>query len=95
MKIASTSIPVPGYFNPTTTLSRKLQSGNYELVCIFSADTVPVVGAANLTFLLYPMESATPRTAGPDQLGLAAEDIQSQGEVTLGRAFQALSARRW
>jgi hypothetical protein len=51
--------------------------------------------ALSLPFgFLYLMEIATPRTADPDQPGLAAADIQSQGDVTLGRAFQVLSARR-
>ena len=46
-----------------------------------------------LVGILWLMEPVTPRTAGPDQLGLSAEDVQSQGEVTLGQAIQALSVR--
>jgi hypothetical protein len=46
-----------------------------------------------LVGILCLMESATPRMAGPDQLGLSAEDVHSQGEVTLGQAIQALGVR--
>ena len=46
-----------------------------------------------LVGILYLMESATPRTAGTDQLDLAAEVAPSHVEVTIGEAIQALSVR--
>jgi zeaxanthin glucosyltransferase len=51
MKIAFTSIPVPGHLNPMTALARKLQSRGHEIVFICLPDTEPVVRAANLAFL--------------------------------------------
>ena len=48
---------------------------------------------ALLVGILWLMESATPQTAGTDQLRLAAGGEPSQGEVTLGQAIQALSVR--
>ena len=46
-----------------------------------------------LVGILCLMESATPRTAGTDQLRLAAGGEPSQAEVTFGQAIQALSVR--
>jgi hypothetical protein len=46
-----------------------------------------------LVGILCLMESATPRTAGTDQLRLAAGGEASQAEVTFGQAIQALSVR--
>jgi hypothetical protein len=63
---------------------------HHKVVCWLGS----LVAVLSLLFgILYLMEFATPRTAGPDHPGLAAEDVQSQGDVTLGRAFEMLSAR--
>jgi hypothetical protein len=51
-----------------------------------------VVVVSLLVGILYLMEFATPPMSGPDHPGLAAADVQSRGDVTLGRAFQVLSA---
>jgi hypothetical protein len=46
-----------------------------------------------LVGVLCLLEPATPRTAGTDQLDLAAEGAPSHVEVTIGEAIQALSVR--
>ena len=46
-----------------------------------------------LVGILWLVESATPQTAGTDQLSLAAGGVPSQGEVTFGQALQAFSVR--
>ena len=46
-----------------------------------------------LVGVLCLLEPATPRTAGTDQLDLAAEVAPSHVEVTIGEAIQALSVR--
>jgi H+/Cl- antiporter ClcA len=46
-----------------------------------------------LVGVLCLLEPVTPRTAGTDQLDLAAEGAPSHVEVTIGNAIQALSVR--
>jgi hypothetical protein len=46
-----------------------------------------------LVGILCLMESATPQTAGTDQLSLSARGVPTQGEITFGQAIQALSVR--
>ena len=48
-----------------------------------------------LVGILCLMESPPPRTAGTDQLRLAAGGEPSQAQVTLGQAIQALSVRHY
>ena len=56
MKIAFISPPVPGHLNPMTTLARKLQSRNHDVVFISGPDGEPSVRAADLTFLPYAVK---------------------------------------
>jgi zeaxanthin glucosyltransferase len=51
MRIGFLSLPVPGHLNPMTTLARKLQSRDHDVVFISLADVAPVVEAAGLPFV--------------------------------------------
>ena len=72
------------------TKEAKIEQGRHKAVywlISFAALVSLLVG------ILCLMESARPRTAGTDQLSVAAGGEPSQAEVTLGQAIQALSVR--
>ncbi len=88
MKIAFISPPVPGHLNPMTTLARKLQSRNHDVVFISWPDGEPSVRAADLTFLPCAVKefAAAPLKERPRWLKL-------QGEEALRAALQNAAAR--
>src|SRR5258708_9994966 len=75
MKIAFISPPVSGHLNPMTTLARKLQSRNHDVVFISGPDGEPYVHAATLTFLPYVVKviATAPLKEGPRALALHGE----------------------
>jgi zeaxanthin glucosyltransferase len=88
MKIAFISPPVPGHLNPMTTLARKLQSRNHDVVFISWPDGEPSVRAADLTFLPCAVKelAAAPLKERPRWQEL-------QGEEALRAALQNAAAR--
>src|SRR5258707_13940076 len=88
MKIAFISPPVPGHLNPMTTLARKLQSRNHDVVFISWPDGEPSVRAADLTFLPCAVKeiAAAPLKERPRWLEL-------QGEEALRPALYNAAAR--
>src|SRR5258707_9571382 len=88
MKIAFISPSVPGHLNPMTTLARKLQSHNHDVVFISWPDGEPSVRAADLTFLPCAVKelAAAPLKERPRWLEL-------QGEEALRAALQNAAAR--
>src|SRR5258708_9255826 len=88
MKIAFISPPVPGHLNPMTTLARKLQSRNHDVVFISWPDGEPSVRAADLTFLSCAVKeiAAAPLKERPRWLEL-------EGEEALRAALQNTAAR--
>src|SRR5260221_1043602 len=88
MKIAFISPPVPGHLNPMTTLARKLQSRNHDVVFISWPDAEPSVRAADLTFLPCAVKelAAAPLKERPRWLEL-------EGEEALRAALQNAAAR--
>src|SRR5260370_25159318 len=88
MKIAFISPSVPGHLNPMTTLARKLQSHNHDVVFISWPDSEPSVRAADLTFLPCAVKelAAAPVNASPRWLRL-------QGEEALRAELQNAGAR--
>jgi MGT family glycosyltransferase len=88
MKIAFISPPVSGHLNPMTTLARKLQSRNHDVVFISGPEGEPSVRAADLVFLRYVVKviAAAPLKEGPRWLEL-------QGEGALRAALQNAPAR--
>jgi zeaxanthin glucosyltransferase len=88
MKIAFISPPVPGHLNPMTTLARKLQSRNHDVVFISWPDGEPSVRAADLTFLPCAVKefAASPLKERPRWQKL-------QGEEALRATLQNAAAR--
>src|SRR5260221_3560793 len=88
MKIAFISPSVPGHLNPMTTLARKLQSHNHDVVFISWPDGEPSVRAADLTFLPCAVKelAAAPLKERPRWLEL-------QGEEALRPALYNAAAR--
>src|SRR5690349_12962222 len=88
MKIAFISPSVPGHLNPMTTLARKLQSRNHDVVFISWPDGEPSVRAADLKFLPCAVKelAAAPLKERPRWLEL-------QGEEALRAALQNAAAR--
>src|ERR1700730_16617933 len=77
MKIAFISPPVPRHLNPMTTLARKLQSRNHDVVFISWPDGEPSVRAADLTFLPCAVKEfvAAPLKERPRWLKLQGEEV--------------------
>src|SRR5258708_2439943 len=88
MKCAFNTPPVPGHLNPMTTLARKLQSRNHDVVFISWPDGEPSVRAADLTFLPCAVKelAAAPLKERPRWLEL-------EGEEALRAALQNAAAR--
>src|SRR5260221_13810122 len=70
------SPPVPGHLNPMTTLARKLQSRNHDVVFISWPDAERSVRAPDLTFLPCAVKelAAAPLKERPRWLELEGED---------------------
>jgi zeaxanthin glucosyltransferase len=51
MKIAFVVPNAPGHLNPMTTLARRLQSRNHDVVVMSSQGAAPLVRAADLSFV--------------------------------------------
>ena len=88
MKIAFITPAAPGHLNPMTTVARKLQSRNHDVVFITAPDGEPYVRAANLTFLpcVVKVVAAGSLKERPPWLKL-------QGEEALRAALQNAPAR--
>jgi zeaxanthin glucosyltransferase len=88
VKIAFICPPVSGHLNPMTTLARKLQARNHDVVFISWPDGEPSVRAADLTFLPCAVRAvaAPPLKEGPRWLEL-------QGEEALRAALHNGAAR--
>jgi hypothetical protein len=93
MKLGFICLNVPGQLNRMTALAGKeaeIERG-HRIALFWLISLAALISL--LVAILWLMESARARKAGPDQLDLYAEGVQIQGEVTLGRALQALSVR--
>jgi len=53
MRIAFVALSAPGHLNPTTALTRQLQSRDHDVIVISLPDAEPYVRAAGLAFLPY------------------------------------------
>jgi zeaxanthin glucosyltransferase len=89
MKIAFISQPASGHLNPMTTLARKLQSRNHEVIFISMPDGEPSVRAAGLTFVPcavkeFPVGSLDERLRRLSKL---------QGQEALRVALEAVATR--
>jgi UDP:flavonoid glycosyltransferase YjiC (YdhE family) len=88
MKIAFISPPVPGHLNPMTTLARKLQSRNHDVVFISWPDGEPSIRAADLTFL-----SCAVKEIAAALLKERPRWLELEGEEALRAALQNTAAR--
>src|SRR4030095_2265606 len=92
MRIAFTTLPVPGHLNSTTTLARRLKARGHDVVFIGALDAEPFVSAAKLPFIPVSEKEYPAGSVGKILDQLSKLDGEAAAEFTfraLGEALQA------